>query len=58
MGKIQIPVQGTDAELRTAQEYIDNTVADLTTMGVIITPTILYKLLQKVKNNPILIKLL
>lgn len=58
MGKIQIPVQGTDAELRSAQEYIDNTVADLTTMGVIITPTILYKLLQKVKNNPILIKLL
>lgn len=58
MGKIQIPVQGTDAELRTAQEYIDNTVADLTTMGVVITPTILYKLLQKVKNNPILIKLL
>lgn len=58
MGKIQITVQGTDAELRTAQEYIDNTVADLTTMGVVITPTILYKLLQKVKNNPILIKLL
>lgn len=58
MGKIQIPVQGTEAELRTAQEYIDNTVADLTTMGVVITPTILYKLLQKVKNNPILIKLL
>jgi hypothetical protein len=58
MGKIQIPVQGTDAELRTAQEYIDNTIADLTAMGVVITPTLLCKLLQKVKNNPILIKLL
>lgn len=58
MNKIQIPVQGTDAELRSAQEYIDNTVANLTAKGVVITPTILCKLLQKVNNNPLLIKLL
>lgn len=58
MNKISIPVQGNMAEINSAQEVINELTSELNAKGVIITPSIIYKLLKKVKDNPLLVKLL
>lgn len=56
--RISIPVTATTDDTAVVQKQIEETAKALSDAGVVITPQLIYKLLEKVRNNPLIVRLL